>query len=1052
MSYEENVRHLQRELRDAGYEIVRDPVDVSDFDMADKIYDCEIIARKDFYNIMYMEAKSNQQRIASDVVSKSKYPCVLITRLGNTHHRVTAKKEYGTHSAKIIHVVFETSRSLARLIEFIRAIKVDPHDDHRIIDGKVEDACDKFSEYKQAVDEFGKNLDVIIKKTESAMNKAISGNKQYDAKAKKLLAMCKEVISNQIDMDDIKSMLLQHILTYRIFALVYDVSDFHETNVVARSLEDIKKTLKITHEKISYKTIELIAESVTDTNQRQEFLKKIYETFYEKYDPDRADKDGIVYTPSEAVNFMVKSTEHLLKKHFGKSMADDGVTILDPATGTGTFLVHIMRHIGKSKIKQKYANDLHANEISILPYYIAALNIEHAYKEMTGEYKEFENICWMDTLDSGVKDYAKLTSHFGGDDNVRRMSRQQNASIRVTIGNPPYNAVQTSFNNANPADKYDHLDKKIQQSYYKTSDATNKNKSFDMYKRFLKWSSDRIKGNGMVVFISNNSFLDAKADNGIRRSLYDEFDHIYVVNLKGNARLAGDAWRREGGKLFGGQARVGICISFFIKTGDGHSEIQYTEVEDYAKRETKLKWLDANSIQDLDLKEIIPDSEAIWLNQTNNNFEELCPVLPGKFNESIFIDYSLGVTTAKDEWVYDFDQINLENKMKYYISTYNSMLQKYKKQHVVPNELPEWIGKQIKWSTKTLDCFRRKQKLTYSGDHIVPTLYRPFVCKLQYYADIVTHRQTSFRQLFHNGNQNRLIGFPNPTPNVKFDVIGTDLITDLGCINVMQNIPLYRYDDDGKRTYNITEYGLILFQKHCKNDRINEEDVFYFTYAMFNDPKYEEEYRYNLRRHFPQIPLVSNGFFRWVEIGRELFNLHCDFANVKEYDLQRVDKKATKNTTRLSFKNDKNGIRLIIDDFTTLRGVPREVLDWTFKSKTPLECILDFYKESKNRIKFESCNDENVRNRFSTYCFQDYKEEVITLLKRVTTVCVETVRLRNELKGMEWGPQPDLNLTPFQKLKQSSQKHTNAKNMSRKVAGMLKKRRDWDGAQARLST
>lgn len=1049
MSYEENVRCLQRELRDAGYVIVRNSVDISAIDMAEKIDDCEIIARKDFFNIMYMEAKSNQQRIASDVVFKSKDPCVLITRLANTHHRATTEKEHGTHRAKTIHVVFETSHSLARLIEFIRAIKVDPHDDHIRIDSKVQTAFDKFFEYKQAVDEFGKNLDGIIKKTESAMNRAISGNKQYDTKAKKLLAMCKEVISDQIDMDDIKSMLLQHILTYRIFALVYDVTDFHETNAVARSLEDIKKTLKITHEKISYKTIELIAESVTDTNQRQEFLKKIYETFYEKYDPDRADKDGIVYTPSEAVNFMVKSTEHLLKKHFDKSLADDGVTILDPATGTGTFLVHIMRQIGKSKIKQKYTNDLHGNEISILPYYIAALNIEHAYKEMTGEYKEFENICWMDTLDSGIKNYAKLTSHFGNDDNVKRMSRQQNARIRVTIGNPPYNAVQTSFNNANPADKYDHLDKKIQRSYYKTSDATNKNKSFDMYKRFLKWSSDRIEKNGMVVFISNNSFLDAKADDGIRRALYDEFDYIYVVNLKGNARLSGDAWRLEGGKLFGGQARVGVCISFLIKTGKGHSEIRYAEVDDYTTREKKLEWLDSNTIETLELKNIVPDDEAIWLNQTNNDFKGLCPVISVKFEESIFKEYSLGVTTAKDDWVYDFNQKNLESKMKYYISIYNQLLQKYKRVRSRIENLAKWLGKKIKWSRTTVQGVQRGHKLTYSPDHIVLTLYRPFICKYQYYAKIITHVQTNLKRLFGDKRQNYFIGFPNPATNVKFDVIGTDLLTDVGCVDIIQNIPLWVYDHTGKRTYNITKFGLELFQKHYNDLNITPESIFYYTYAVFNDPKYEEKYRYDLRRQFPQIPL-ARGFAKWSTKGEKLFKLHCDFSNANEYNLQRLDKEVSKNMPRLSFKKEKDHITIVIDDMTTLKGIPYEILDWTFKSRTPLEWVLNFYKESKNCIRPQSCDDELVRKKFNVYRFDDHKEQVIMLLKQVTTVCVETVKLRRELNEMEWGPQPDLDLTMIQKTKQTSQKRKKFKNQSHKMIG-LKKRSEQDGAQSKLS-
>lgn len=1051
MSFEANIQYLQRLFRDAGYEIVRYSVDISALRKADKVVDCEIIARKDFFDIMYMEAESNWKSIASEVAIKSRYPCVVITRYGDTHHILTTVIGYGTHDAKPWHIVLEIGSRPSQMLDAIRFMKVSHDDDHDAIYKKVLDAFDKLSKYRQAVEEFGKNLEKIIKNTESAMNHAILGNKQYDAKAKKMLKMCKEVISNQIDMEDIRSMLLQHILTYRIFVLVYDVTDFHETNAVARSLEDLKKTLKMPYEKISYKTIELIAESVTETDQRQEFLKKVYETFYEKYDPDRADKDGIVYTPSEAVNFMVRSADYLLGKHFDKRMSDSGVSVLDPATGTGTFLIHVMRQIGKSKIKQKYVSDLHANEISILPYYIAALNIEHTYKEMTGEYKEFENICWMDTLDSGVKDYEKLTSHFGDDDNVKRMSKQQTADILVAIGNPPYNATQTSFNNANPADKYDHLDKKIQKKYYGASNVTNRNKAFDMYKRFLKWSSDRIGSTGMVVFISNNSFLDAKADDGIRKALYKEFDYIYIVNLKGNARLAGDAWHREGGKLFGGQARVGICISFLIKTGEDHSEIHYAEVDDYSTRKAKLQWLDKNTVKTLSFREIVPDDEAIWLNQTDNNFNMLCPVLPGKFEESLFADYTLGCTTAKDDWVYDFKQSDLEQKIMYYISTYNYLLKKCKKLHIPLTDLPNWVSKKIKWSDRPLQGLYRNQKIAYDPNCIVPTLYRPFVQKLQYYADVITERPRIFRQLFHNGQKNSLIGFPNPSTNVKFNVIGTNLMTDLGCVSLgIQNIPLWVYDDSGKSTYNITEYGWKLFKKHYKSHGIKKEDLFYYTYAVFNDPKYEEVYRHNLRRQFPQIPLVDKNFKRWSTIGHELFNLHCKFGEVGEYNLQRVDKKTTRNTVKLSFKRGKNAIKIIIDDATTLEGIPLDVLEWTFKSKTPLEIILDYYKESKNRIKSESCDDKKIREKFSSYCFKDHKEEVIEILKRVTTVCVETVRLRNELKSMEWGPQPDLKLTVIKKPAKKSAGKTSKSKTTRKLRRVLAFKANSDHTQAKF--
>ena len=397
------------------------------------------------------------------------------------------------------------------------------------------------------------------------MDEAIAGNTEYAVRVQRFLGMCRDVISGDMDEGDIRDMLVQHILTYRIFSMVYNERGFHHVNVVARELESLKEILGVADRQVNYETMELIAESITNMEQRQEFLKKIYEMFYEKYDPAKADKDGIVYTPSEVVSFMVASTDQLLRKHFRKGLSDEGVTVLDPATGTGTFIVHILNQISLDKIEKKYAKELYANEISILPYYIAALNIENAYRERTGRYREFENICWMDTLDSGVKDYGKLPSYFEND-NVRRISRQQDSEIHVVIGNPPYNAVQTSFNNANPAERYPHIDEKIEQDYTNKSRILNQNKSQDMYKRFLKWSSDRIKGKGMVVFVSNNSFLDAKADDGTRKALYNEFDYIYAINLKGNTRIP--TWREEGGKIFGQQAHVGIAVSFFIKTGE----------------------------------------------------------------------------------------------------------------------------------------------------------------------------------------------------------------------------------------------------------------------------------------------------------------------------------------------------------------------------------------------------------------------------------------------------------------------------------------------------
>ena len=300
-------------------------------------------------------------------------------------------------------------------------------------------------------------------------------------------------------------------------------------------------------------------------------------------------------------------------------------------------------------------------------------------------------------------------------------------------------------------------------------------------------------------------------------------------------------------------------------------------------------------------------------------------------------------------------------------------------------------------------------------------MYRPFVIRHQYYADVITEMPRQFDRFFQNAKQNLLIVFPNPKTNVLFNVIATNLMTDFGCIDGAQNIPIWQYSSNGMKTSNVTEYGKTLFRNHYENKRIRGDDIFYYVYAIFNDPKYEETYRHNLRRGFPRIPLAKN-FAEWSRIGKKLFKLHNNFNGSEEYDLKRIDKKRRINKTRLSLKTDEKGTRIVIDDVTTLENVPPEVLQWHLKSRTPIEWVLEFYKEPKNQIKPASSNDRKIREKFSTYRFETRKEEVITLLKRITTVCVETVRLRCELKNMGWGPQPSHKFTLLKNSNSSASK------------------------------
>lgn len=1029
MTFDDGLRKVQSKLKSAGYSSVIRPVNISELDKETAVQNCKIIAKKDQYEIMYLEATSNWKSIATNLAQKHKLPCLIITSYGSTHLILSTILDVMT-KPRPRHLVIDLRSKSYSLDDFVQIIRMGSQEEDFIsIDKKVQTAFDKFSNYKQALDEFDNNLDAAIRSTRNLIVKRSKNNKQYDSESVDFLRMCKAIISDKMEIDDVVELLLQHVMTYRIFALLYDEHELHTTNAVARSMENLVKTLEINTEEITikYRTVELVAESITDAAEKQDFLKLVYETFYTKYDPKNKDKWGIAYTPSEVVDFMARSSDHLLKKHFGKSLSDKRVTILDPATGTGTFITSILRHLNPVSIDEKYHNEIFANDISILAYYIAALNIENTYQEITGKIKEFENICWMDTLASGAKDFGKMTSYLDGQDNVRRISRQQKTNICVILGNPPYDAVQASFNDTNPAEKYPEIDQQIAETFIKQSKTSNKHKQYDMYKRFFKWSSERIKNNGIIAFVSNNSFLDAKANDGFRRSVYDEFDYIYAINLKGNARSYGDERQRQSGNVFRDTVKVGISISFFIKTGESKSELNYAEVPDYMKSAEKLNWLAKNSVDTLQFKKITPDSNAVWLNQTNSDFDKLIPLVDDPC--SLFDFKLLGPTTGKDDWVYDFDKKHLESKIIFFIDHYNKLIKKYTNKPFDSRSL-EIIDKKIKWSYDLFKHLNTKKELNYSEDNIIQSLYRPFVLKYEYFDKIIIERPRQFSKIFSKNQHNKLICFSNPKPNQPFKALASTRIVDLGCMPDSNCIPLWTYDGSAVCN-NVTKFAMDFFQAYYHDDKINEDDIFYYVYSMLNDPKYLNKYRFDLQRKMPKIPLAIN-FQNWSDIGKKLYSLHANFDQVQPYPVKRINSNVRKNNVRLVIKKSENSkfLKIIIDDQTTLEGIPCDVLDYTISSRSAVEFVLEFYKESKNRINPKSSDDPLIRDRFNTYNFADYKEYAIDTLCRVITVSIETINLKAKLKNMPWADQPDWRpkrrreLNTRDSLAQKNKKHT----------------------------
>ncbi len=497
---------------------------------------------------------------------------------------------------------------------------------------------------------------------------------------------------------DIQEMLIQHILTAEIFDTVFGDRDFHQDNNIAKELESVINTFftrtlrrsKLAGIENYYKAIKAEASRIENHHEKQKFLKVIYENFYKAYNPKGADRLGIVYTPNEIVKFMIESTDYLLEKHFGKSLADKNVEILDPATGTGTFITDIIEYIPSQYLEYKYKNEIHANELAILPYYIASLNIEYTYQQKMGKYEPFDNIVFVDTLDNLGFEFEGKQEIFEGfgmnAENLDRIKSQNNRKISVIIGNPPYNAKQQIYNDFNPNRKYKKIDERIKETYIKNGTAQNQIVLYDMYTRFFRWAGDRLDKDGIICFISNNSYLNSRTFDGFRKSIQKEFDHAYFIDLGGNIReLSGKDGIFLGEKhtVFGLAAMVGISIAFLVKDRKNRNEnciIEYIHPCDIrAARKEKFEFLNDNPFRQIKFEKIHPDKNSNWLNITDNDFDELIPLIDkdvkaGKSEKAVFRLFSSGVKTQRDEWIYDFSKEKLAEKMIYFTDIYKKTL------------------------------------------------------------------------------------------------------------------------------------------------------------------------------------------------------------------------------------------------------------------------------------------------------------------------------------------------------------------------------------------
>lgn len=859
--------------------------------------------------------------------------------------------------------------------------------------------------FRKAIELFKQDVPKVTDALRKTIMEAETNNPKFLKASKQFLKLCHESINPDITLDDVREMIIQHILTEDVFNTIFDEIQFHRENNIAKELNEVVATFFTGQTRKSvlggiqhyYQAINSSAAGIADHHEKQKFLKIIYETFYKSYNPKAADKLGVVYTPSEIVQFMIKSTDYLLHKHFNRYLEDKDVEILDPATGTGTFICDIIDYLPKDKLEYKYKNELHANEVAILPYYISNLNIEYTYAQKMGKYAEFEHLCFVDTLDNmGFARIGKQQDLFAPftEENTKRIKNQNKRKIAVVIGNPPYNAMQQNANDQNKNRKYDLIDRRVKDTFVKLGTAQLQNQLYDMYVRFYRWAMDRLNDNGIIAFITNRSFIDSRTFDGFRKIIQTDFDTAYIIDTKSdvrtNPKIAGTTHN-----VFGIQ--TGVAIMFLIKYSkrekNAQCNIHYMSLEDDWRKEQKLQFLNYAPFRDIEFEHIQPDKNNNWLNIANNDFEKLLPLIDkgvkaGKSNKSIFNKFSRGLTTSRDEWLYDFSENQLQKKVKLFCEIY----MKDKSNWELSNKqipLTNFVNRSIKWTEELESYLKKGTSLTYNSNRIVSSVYRPFVKMYHYFDRIIVHRPYLNESFFGIGKtlENKTICISGLSSSKGFQCYGSDNVTGLDLLEKTQCIPLYFYDGV-KRSDNITDWGLEQFTNKFGTKGVTKETIFNYVYAVLHNPAYRKKYELNLKREFPRIPLYKD-FHQWSKWGKELMDLHIGYQNVKPFKL--VEKTTgTKAEPKAKLKADKEKGIIYLDENTSLEGVPAEA--WTYKlgNRSALEWVLDQYKESKPK-------DPTIAEKFNTYKFADYKDQIIDLLKKVCKVSVETMKIVNQM-------------------------------------------------------
>lgn len=848
--------------------------------------------------------------------------------------------------------------------------------------------------WDRAVAEFSERIPDIASGAIKLIDEERKTNKTFVERFAAFADLCRESINPDLKDEAVEEMLVQHLLTERIFRRIFDNPEFTRRNVIAAEIEKVIDSLTKRHFSRDaflrdldpfYRAIEDAASSTESYAEKQAFLNKVYERFFQGFNRKQADTHGIVYTPQPIVDFMVRSVEEILKSEFGRSLSDKDVHILDPFVGTGNFITRVMREIKTSRLPQKYKEELHCNEVMLLPYYIASMNIEHAYLDRTGEYEAFEGICLVDTFELAEPRQAGF--EFMTEMNSARVKRQKKQPIFVILGNPPYNSWQSEENDNAKNRKYPTLDKRMLSTYSKDSTAVNKNSLWDPYIKALRWASDRIGPEGVVAFVTKNSFAEGRVTEGVRKHLQKDFDLLYVLNLGGdtrdNPKLSGTTHN-----VFGIQ--VGVSINFLVRKRGAElaRRIQSFETEENWTKHRKFAFLECNSLKTIHWRAVPPSAED-WIGIERDPEFKLYTAI-----DSFFELHSNGLKSNRDEWVYDSHPTVLEKRIRHTIDFYDRQLTRWLKsdQKQTIDSFVEYDDTRISWSRDLKADLRRGKRLKFSPEAIRPAMYRPFFRTNVYFDRVLNEEIYALPKIFP-------ASVPQPTnlcivattdKQIAFSVMAVQYTP---CVHLggrpSQVFPLYTYSEDGVgRRENIADSALTDFRSHYGQDSITKVEIFHYIYALLHHPEYRNRFAADLKREMPRIPFAPD-FTKFAAYGEALMDRHINYEKQREYPLER------KETGKLNWRVEKmvlskDKTQLKYNDFLTLSGIPLDVYEYRLGNRSALEWVVDQYRVSTDR-RSGIVNDPNR---------EEDPEYIVRLIGQVVTVSLETVQMVKELERL----------------------------------------------------